>query len=305
MRGLGTTVGADLRDPSMRSLRAGRSLVSPGDEFMTWNLDQIVPTPAGAVACGAAGSGPPLVLAHGWPWSSFSWHRVIPALAERFRVHWYDMPGYGRSEMRADRPTSLDVQGEVFAFVLDHLGLERPHVVAHDLGGAATLRAHLLHGCDYRRYVLMNVVALRPWGSDFFDHVGRHIDAFTGLPPHIHEAVVRAYIGGALASDVSPDDVEALCAPWLTDEGRVSFYRQFAQADERHTVEIEPMLEAVRCPTLILWGEDDPWIPLDRGRALSCRMPTAPFVTIPGVGHLPHLEAPGAVLRELFAFLGE
>src|SRR3546814_10583060 len=51
--------------------------------------------------------------------------------------------------------------------------LERPMVVAHDMGGAATLRAHLLHGCNFERYVLMNVVAMRPWGSAFFDHVGR------------------------------------------------------------------------------------------------------------------------------------
>ena len=279
------------------------ALVSNGRASPGWHLDNSVATPAGRVAFGMAGSGPPLVLAHGWPWSSFSWHRVIPALAERFTVHWYDMPGYGRSEMRPDRPTSLDIQGEVFVFMLDHLGLERPLVVAHDFGGAATLRAHLLHGCDYGRLVLMNVVAMRPWGSEFFDHVGRHVDAFTGLPPHIHDAVVRAYIGGALASGITPGDVDALCAPWLTDEGRVSFYRQFAQADERFTAEIEPMFGEVRCPAKILWGEDDPWIPLGRGRALAERMPGAAFVTMPGVGHLPQLEAPDVVLRELFTFL--
>lgn len=270
---------------------------------MNWNLDHTVTTPAGDVAWGTVGSGPPLVLAHGWPWSSFSWHRVIPALAERFAVHWYDMPGYGRSEKREGQRTGLDVQGETFAFMLDHWGLDRPNVVAHDFGGATTLRAHLLHGCEYERYVLMNVVAMRPWGSDFFDHVGRHVDAFTGLPPHIHEAVVRAYIRGALISDIAGDDVEALAAPWLTDEGRVSFYRQFAQADERFTAEVEPMFGYVRCPVKIAWGEDDPWIPLDRARALHDRMPTADFATMSGVGHLPQLEAPDAVVREVMTFL--
>ncbi|WP_235868801.1 alpha/beta fold hydrolase [Meridianimarinicoccus zhengii] len=214
-----------------------------------------------------------------------------------------DMPGYGRSEMRADRATSLDVQGEIFAFMLRHLGLERPAVVAHDFGGAVTLRAHLLHGCDFDRYVLMNVVAMRPWGSEFFDHVGRHVDAFTGLPPHIHEAVVRAYIRRALTSDLPADDIEALCAPWLTDPGRVSFYRQFAQANERFTAEIEPMYGEVRCPVKILCGEDDPWIPLERGHALRVRMPSAAFATLLGVGHLPPLEAPDTVLDALLAFL--
>ncbi|RWQ42945.1 MAG: alpha/beta hydrolase, partial [Mesorhizobium sp.] len=87
------------------------------------------------------------------------------------------MPGYGRSDKGAEQRTSLDVQGEVFAEMLAHWDLEQPTVVAHDFGGATTLRAHLLHGCDFERYVLMNVVAMRPWGSEFFDHVGRHVDA--------------------------------------------------------------------------------------------------------------------------------
>lgn len=270
---------------------------------MAWQLDETVETGAGTVAAGRCGDGPALVLAHGWPWSSFSWHRVIPALAKQYRVHWYDMPGYGRSDKRPEQRTSLDVQGQVFAEMLAHWGLERPRVVAHDFGGATTLRAHLLHGCDYDRYILMNVVAMRPWGSEFFDHVGRHVEAFLGLPPHIHKAVVEAYIRGALAGDIDGGDFESLVTPWLTEEGRGSFYRQFAQADERYTAEIEPSFGQIRCPVKIVWGEDDPWIPLARGKALHGLIPQASFETLPGVGHLPQLEAPDRVLDLLGPFL--
>jgi pimeloyl-ACP methyl ester carboxylesterase len=270
---------------------------------MSWKLDETVETSAGRVAAGRIGDGPALVLAHGWPWSSFSWHRIIPHLARRYRLHWYDMPGYGQSDKGADRRTSIDVQGQVFAEMLAHWGLERPIVIAHDMGGATTLRAHLLHGCEFERYVLMNVVAMRPWGSEFFDHVGRHVEAFLGLPPHIHKAVVTAYIKGALVNHIDPGDFEKLVAPWLTEEGRNSFYRQFAQADERYTAEVEPLFGDVRCPVAIIWGEDDPWIPLERGKALHARMPQASFETLPGVGHLPQLEAPDLVLQRLDAFL--
>jgi pimeloyl-ACP methyl ester carboxylesterase len=90
-----------------------------------WTLDETYETSAGTVAAGWTGEGPDLVLAHGWPWSSFSWHRVIPDLAADFRVHWYDMPGYGQSAKNADRRTSLDVQGRVFAEMLKHWGLSR------------------------------------------------------------------------------------------------------------------------------------------------------------------------------------
>lgn len=270
---------------------------------MPWELSETVETSAGRVAAGRDGTGPDLVLAHGWPWSSFSWHRIIPRLATSFRVHWYDMPGYGRSDMSPDQRTSLDVQGRVFCDMLSHWGLDRPAVVAHDFGGATTLRAHLLHGADFERLVLMNVVAMRPWGSAFFDHVGRHVEAFQGLPPHIHVAVVEAYIRGALAHDIAAEDVAALVAPWLSEDGKDSFYRQFALADERYTAEIEPRFGSIRCPVMILWGEDDPWIPLSRGRGLHERVGKGSFATLPGVGHLPQLERPDLVLETIDGFL--
>lgn len=272
---------------------------------MGWKLDETVETSAGRVAAGSAGDGPPLVLAHGWPWSSFSWHRVIPALSERFRVHWYDMPGYGRSDKSPDQRTSLDVQGDVFVQMLTHWRLERPSVLAHDFGGATSLRAHLLHGCDFARYALMNVVAMRPWGSAFFDHVGRHVEAFMGLPPHIHRAVVEAYIKGALARSIDPDDFSKLVEPWLTEEGRVSFFRQFAQADEKYTAEVEPLFGTVRCPVRIFWGEDDPWIPIARGEALHARMGHPGFERLVSLGHLPQLEAPDVVAQALIGFLAD
>lgn len=213
------------------------------------------------------------------------------------------MPGYGRSDKNAEQRTSLDVQGNIFAEMLSHWGLVRPIVVAHDMGGATTLRAHLLHGCEFDRYVLMNVVAMRPWGSEFFDHLGRHVDAFLGLPPHIHRAVVEAYIKGAMVNKITSRDFEKLVEPWLCEDGRQSFYRQFAQADEKYTAEVEPMFGDIRCRVEIIWGEDDPWIPLERGKALHALIPQASFETLPGVGHLPQLEAPELMLERLNAFL--
>lgn len=270
---------------------------------MNWNLDQSIETSAGTVAAGQTGAGSALVLAHGWPWSSFSWHRIIPELARNYEVFWYDMPGYGRSDKRIDQPTSLDIQGQVFSEMLQYWGLQKPTVIAHDFGGATTLRANLLHGCNYERYVLMNVVAMRPWGSDFFAHVGRHVDAFKGLPEPIHRAVVKAYISGALVSKIDSDDFKELLSPWLSEDGKVSFYRQFEQADERYTAEIETRFGEICCPVKILWGEDDPWIPLERGKALHKLMPNAIFEGMHGVGHLPQLEAPLEVLKRLDGFI--
>jgi len=270
---------------------------------MKWHLTDRIETSAGTIAAGHGGEGPPLILAHGWPWSSFSWHRIIPKLAETHHVYWYDMPGYGMSDKSTTQRTSLDVQGVIFGEILDHWKLNRPKVIAHDFGGATTLRAHLLHGYEFEKYLLMNVVAMRPWGSEFFDHVGKHVDAFAGLPNHIHQAVVEAYIKGAIISDLDQKDFDALILPWLSDEGRNSFYAQFAQADECYTAEVEPMFGDIRCPVHVLWGEDDPWIPVKRGRDLHALITHSTFELLPNVGHLPQLESPELVLEKILPIL--
>ena len=231
------------------------------------------------------------MLAHGWPWSSYAWSRIIPNLAQHFHVHWYDMPGFGASDMEPARLPHLGTQGEVFVEMLDHWNLNAPMILAHDFGGAVTLRAHLLHGCNFSNWILMNVVAMRPWGSEFFDHVGRHVDAFTGLPPHIHEAVVRAYIKGALIQELPGGDFETLVRPWLSESGKRAFYTQFALADEAYTAEVEPDFPNIRAPVSVLWGERDPWIPLARGQALADAIGTD-LKPLPGLGHLPQLEDP-------------
>jgi len=268
-----------------------------------WHLDETHDTSFGRIAAGRVGSGPPLLLAHGWPWSSYSWHRVIPQLAEHFTCYWFDMLGYGCSEMPDDRATSLDVQNKLQAEMIERFGLQRPSLLAHDFGGAVSLRSHLLDGVEFERIVLMNVVAINPWGSEFFDHVGRHRKAFAGLPAHIHEALVRAYIEGALAKPIPQDDTEALVQPWLSETGKQSFYKQFGEADEALTEVLVPYYEKVRCSVHILWGEDDPWIPLSRGGKLHESIPNSTFTPLNELGHLPQLEAPQSVARELIARL--
>ena len=81
---------------------------------------------------------------------------------------------------RVARPRSVR-SGHVFADLLAHWGLERPHVVAHDFGGAVSLRAHLLHGATFASLALIDVVALRPWGSPFFSLVNNHAEVFGQL----------------------------------------------------------------------------------------------------------------------------
>jgi pimeloyl-ACP methyl ester carboxylesterase len=245
------------------------------------------------------GSGPAVVLCHGTPWSAALWAPIAEVLSAEFSVHLWDMVGYGTSTMADGQDVSLAAQSELLAALLAEWRLDTadtaPHVVAHDIGGAVSLRTHLLHGAPYRSLALVNVVALAPWGSEFFRLVGAHADVFTRLPPALHEALVREYVRGAAARPLAADDEEMLVRPWLGRQGQAAFYRQIAQADQRYTDEVEPRYPDLGLPVAVVWGEKDTWIPVDRAQRLATLIPGAELHLVPQAGHLIHLDAPEAL----------
>jgi pimeloyl-ACP methyl ester carboxylesterase len=238
------------------------------------------------------GSGPPVVLCHGTPWSSALWRPVADALSSDFTVYLWDMLGYGTSTKAEGQDVSLAAQSALLADLLDHWALVDPHVVGHDYGGAVALRAHLLHHAHYKSLALVDVVALAPWGSEFFRLVARNAPVFSQLPPPLHEALVRAYIAGAGHRPLDAHELDLLAAPWLDGEGQAAFYRQIAQADQRYTDEIEGLYPTIELPVTIIWGVDDAWIPVDRAHRLAGLIPGSELHLVPEAGHLIHLDAP-------------
>jgi pimeloyl-ACP methyl ester carboxylesterase len=269
-----------------------------------WILRERFATGAGEVAWDRFGQGPPVVLVHGTPWSSWSWRRVAWLLSERFTVYVFDLLGFGASDKHPGQDVSLAGHGQRFAALLDSWGLERPAVVAHDIGGATALRAHLLHHRPMAALALIDVVALAPWGSPFYQLVREHASVFEQLPPAIHEGVVRAYVGTAQARPLDRDLETALVSPWLDAAGQSAFYRQIAQGDERDTDEVEPLYGQITAPTLIVWGEADLWIPPERGRELARRIPPARLEVLPSAGHLVQEEKPDELTQLLAEHLG-
>ncbi|GAA1985708.1 alpha/beta hydrolase [Isoptericola halotolerans] len=255
------------------------------------------------IAWTAFGSGPPLVFCHGTPWSSWLWAPYARALSTEFTVHLWDMPGYGASSKAPEHDVDLGTQGLAFAALLDHWALDSPHVVAHDYGGAVSLRAHLLHGRPYASLCLVDVVALRPWGSPYFSLVAEHADTFGRLPAPVHLGALEAYVAGASHRGLRPEETAALVDPWRDTAGQAAFYRQIAQADERFTAELEPLLGEITVPTHVVWGEEDTWIPADRADRLAAALGGTSVTLVPDAGHLIQLDAPVALATELHRWL--
>lgn len=160
-----------------------------------WTLRKRYECSSGAVRYDVMGDGPAVVLVHGTPFSSYIWRRIAPGLARHWTVYFYDLLGYGQSEMRDGQDVSLGVQGLVLAELLDHWDLVEPGVVGHDFGGATVLRTHLLGRRKFRGIVLIDAVALAPWGSAFVQHVKKHergLQGRSGIHPREHRGDLRS-----------------------------------------------------------------------------------------------------------------
>lgn len=244
-----------------------------------------------------------MVFCHGTPWSSAMWRPFAEALSTQFRVYLWDMPGYGQSSMETEHRVSLDVQGELLADLIGHWGLDRPHLVAHDYGGAVALRAHLLHGAPCRSLALVDVVALAPWGSEFFRLVRENAAVFAALPAAVHEGTVRAYVQGASHLGLEPRQTQMLVEPWLGSVGQAAFYRQITQADQSYTDQVQPLYGSLELPVLVIWGAEDTWIPVERAQTLVDAIPGARLELIRDAGHLIQLDAPVALATTLHHWL--
>jgi pimeloyl-ACP methyl ester carboxylesterase len=255
------------------------------------------------IAWGRTGAGPSVVLCHGTPFSSLLWQPFADALGSDFTVYLWDMPGYGRSSKHAAHRVDFGAQADALAALISHWDLERPHVVAHDFGGAVSLRAHLVLGLPYASLMLVDVVAIPPSGSPFFRFVQDNPDVLGGLPGYIHRAIVRTYIQGASHRGLGDEVVNALVEPWTGEDGQPAFYRQIADYDERFLEENEQRLGHIDIPVRVLWGADDAWIPAARAQKLTGLIPRATLELIDGAGHLVHLDAPVPLMDHLRVWL--
>lgn len=249
-----------------------------------------------SIRWGSVGKGPALVAIHGTPFSSQVWRRIVPQLTDHRTVYYFDLAGYGQSEMREGQDVSLAVQNKVLAALFQEWELERPDVLAHDFGGATALRGYYLDGLRYESLTIFDAVALAPWGSPLVQHVRQHEAAFSGMPDYMHRALLHAYLQTAAHQPLSEEALDIYSAPWTGPIGQPAFYRQIAQMDQRYTDEVQPLYDRMDCPVTVLWGECDDWIPFEQGRQLAHMLSGKDCLALPAAGHLVQEDRPEAIV---------
>lgn len=243
---------------------------------------------------------PAALLVHGYPESSYMWRHVLSALAAAgWRGVAPDLPGFGDSP--ADPPGTWERHVEALERFRRGLGLERAALVVHDWGGLIGLR----WACDHPDAVTALVISNTGFFADGKWHGLAQAMRAEGQGEELVAGMTREAFGEALrATGRIPDDAIDECWKAFGDEdrrrGQLELYRS---GEFEKLVPYEGRLAALGVPTLVLWGETDPFAPLAGGERFHAEIPGSTLVVIEGAGHFVQEEEPERYAREVAAFL--
>lgn len=266
-------------------------------------------------------TGPAVILIHGFGASWGHWRKNIPALAQTCRVYAIDLIGFGGSAKPIPgQPLdyTFETWGQQIAdFCREVVGTPAV-LIGNSVGCIAAMQAaviapeqvisvallncslRLLHDRRraelpwYRRLgtpILQKVLSFRSVGHRFFRVLAK--------PNTVRKILLKAY---AHPEAVTDELVEMLMAP-AADPGAPDVFLAFTAYSQGPLP--EDLLEVLPCPALLLWGEADPWEPIDLGRELANFPAVQQFIALPNAGHCPQDEVPEQVNPILQEWIGQ
>ena len=253
------------------------------------------------------GSGPAVLLIHGWPTSSLLWRDVMPAIAEQNRVVAVDLPGFGRSSKPLDARYDFDFFERAIDGLLAELGIKRLSLAGHDLGGPIGIHWTLRNRHRVERVALTNTL-LYP---EFSEAVQEFVRACS--TPELRDRLTSPEgladvmrLGLSDPSNLTEDDMAAVLEPFRSSEARRALARAGIGLEPDGFQEIARGLPTLDLPVRIVYGEDDRILP-DVGETMaraSSDLPRAEVIALPACGHFLQEEAGdrvGQLLAEFFA----
>ena len=266
------------------------------------------------------GSGPALLLLHGFPQTHAMWHAVGPALARDFTVYAPDLRGYGASgKPPGTEPYSFRHMAADQIALLDHFGVDRCHVVGHDRGGRVAHRLALDAPDLVQTLTVMDIVPTHL----LLDQLSRQVAAayyhwfFLAQPAPFPETMIGHdpddYFescllgwGAARLSDFDPAALKAYRTAWRDPEairGMCADYRAALQID--FDLDAADLDRQVTCPSLVLFGADGAMAKsYDVPGTWANRLSDMTHGAVPG-GHFFVDQHPDATTEALLAFLNE
>ncbi len=274
-----------------------------------------------------AGSGPPVICVHGFPEDWYSFRHQLRELSEQFTVIAYDLRGIGKSQ-KPQRGYDTRIMAEDLLALVDTLGLEKPAVVGHNWGGSIVPIAVYRKQEKFDRMVIIDaplgrelrplnswyiwmINSLTPWvdnqlkRQDLFPH--SIIRFWTWIENQ--DAFTEEDINHYTEVYYQPGTVEAWLAlyrsVWHGPSGKA--YEAYKQVVFNHSpvnfTWSAPVKPDIAVPTLLIWGEEDPALPVQLAYRLKRVWSEMELHVLPDCGHFPHEEKPKEVNTLLLKFL--
>ena len=225
------------------------------------------------------GKGTPLVLIHGFPLDSSSWSEVIPLLEDNFDIILPDLRGFGQSATVETTYTISDMADDI-AGLLDHLGIEKAAIAGHSMGGYVALAFAKKYPKQLTGLGLVSSQALA--------------DAPEGKE--------RRYKTAADVAEKGVSVVAEAMTPKLSANARVqAFVRNVIERQSKEGVigalkamaereDLTSILSSFNFPFVLIHGDADALIPVDRALEIKLEIPSAELVELKGAGHMPMRE---------------
>ena len=244
----------------------------------------------------------PVVLLHGIFAEKDHWVDFARPLTGTYRVVAPDLPGFGESTRHADQPYDYAAHTKRLGALLDALGIQRAHLAGNSMGG--TMAA--LYAIEHPERVASVAFIGAPHGirSPQPSTMDQLIDA--GRSPLV--AYDAAAFDAMMAMVFEKRPFLPYPILWATEQealrNAASNQRVWdAQLKDRYLLDAQ-VARLQQPPTLALWGASDRVFDVSGAQALQTRLPNASVVTLPGIGHLPMMEAPGDTAQRYAEFLG-
>ncbi|MGC8856079.1 MAG: alpha/beta fold hydrolase [Anaerolineae bacterium] len=226
------------------------------------------------------GQGKPLVLIHGYPLDHTIWEEVATRLEDAFDLILPDLRGFGESSTVSKAYTMYDIASDL-AGLLDHLGIQRAALAGHSMGGYVALAFARLFPERVNGLALIasQVLADPPERREArYAQAAQVAEQGSGVVTEMAQKLTQLKpLQSTLAQLIGRQSVA----------GIVGALKAMAEREDSSL-----LLPTFSFPLVLVHGNADALIPVERAREVKAMLPTAHFVELAGGGHMPMLEAP-------------
>lgn len=245
-----------------------------------------------------------VVFVHGNPGPMDDWEELAPAVAAFARVIAMDMPGYGRAEHPKHFDYTVSGYGRYLGALLDHLHVERAHLVLHDFGGPWGLRWLADHPDRVASLTLINCGVMDGYKWHSFAKVWQ-----TPILGELAQLTTTAWGMHRALNRMSPRplprafiDRVMRYADWGHKRAVLKLYRASKNIGGSAAAFADAPF-AQQLPACVIWGAGDPFIPVEFAEKQKRYFPRAEVHVLPCLGHWPFIDDVAAVRGPLVEFL--